>query len=180
MEHSCCITGHRKLPADKEELIRHALRMEIIDAVNRGYHTFISGFAKGADLLFADAVAELSLLYDHIRLEAVLPYKDRLKSPDPDFRRLIGVCGDKVSWMQEKYSKYTFYQRNRAIVDASSLVIAVYDGGGGGTAYTVKYAQKRGREIHIINPFEIDNKHTKALTSPLQISLTDIAEQLQN
>lgn len=163
MEHSCCITGHRKLPRDKIELIRHSLRQEIIAAVKDGYTRFLSGFADGADLLFADAVVELSQLYGHISLEAVLPYKGRLRNPDTEFQRLIGACR-KISWMQEEYSKYSFHQRNRVLVNASSLVIAVYDGSSGGTGYTVNYARKQGREIHIIHPFEIGEKPRPANT----------------
>ena len=39
------------------------------------------------------------------------------------------------------------------MVDNSDVLIAIYNGEPkGGTAYTVNYAQKQGKEITIINP----------------------------
>ena len=46
------------------------------------------------------------------------------------------------------------HQRNRYMVDRSSLLIAAYDGTAGGTRYTVEYARSRG--LQIINLFETD------------------------
>ena len=56
---TCCVTGHRDIPAEWADIIQKYLRMEIIAAVEDGYTHFISGFAAGADLLFAEIVAEL-------------------------------------------------------------------------------------------------------------------------
>ena len=44
-------------------------------------------------------------------------------------------------------------KRNQRLVDSAVLLIAVYNGEKrGGTAATVRYAQKAGREIIYINP----------------------------
>jgi len=43
--------------------------------------------------------------------------------------------------------------RNREMVDMCKLVIACYDGRGyGGTYYTIRYAQRRGKKVVVINP----------------------------
>ena len=43
--------------------------------------------------------------------------------------------------------------RNRKLVEAANLVLAVYNGERrGGTAATMRYAQKMGREIIVIDP----------------------------
>lgn len=44
-----------------------------------------------------------------------------------------------------------YFKRNRYLVDNCDLLVAVYDGKpGGGTAYTVEYARKVGREIRMV------------------------------
>lgn len=53
---SCCVTGHRDIPADKMEHIKIKLKEEIEKAIADGFTMFISGFAKGVDLLFAELV----------------------------------------------------------------------------------------------------------------------------
>jgi len=46
---TCCVTGHREIPTDKEGEIRQKLHSEVLQAINDGYNVFISGFADGAD-----------------------------------------------------------------------------------------------------------------------------------
>ena len=53
---TCCVTGHRDIPEEKVDRIHSLLRREILAAIQDGYTHFISGFAFGADLLFADIV----------------------------------------------------------------------------------------------------------------------------
>ena len=44
--------------------------------------------------------------------------------------------------------------RNRRLVDQAGILLAVYNGERrGGTAATVRYARKAGREIIMIDPF---------------------------
>jgi len=43
-------------------------------------------------------------------------------------------------------------ERNDYMLNNSSLVIALYNGKGGGTGYTVRNAQKKGLETIIIEP----------------------------
>lgn len=88
---TCCVTGHRDIPAEQMDRIQKLLRQEILAAIEDGYTHFISGFAAGADLLFANIVAELKEIYP-ITLEAAIPYPGRMKTPDETFQRLIRCC----------------------------------------------------------------------------------------
>lgn len=149
MRKICCVTGHRDLPASVETIIRSELRQEVLVAIEDGYTHFISGFASGADLMFAEIVSELKNRYP-ITLEAAIPHPGRMKTPDETFQRLIGCC-DVVKVCSERYFKGCYMVRNRYMVDASQLVIAVWDGReSGGTAATVRYAERCGRKIDII------------------------------
>lgn len=53
IEKTCCVTGHRQIPADKLAYVHMELKKAIMSAVADGYTRFINGGAAGADLLFA-------------------------------------------------------------------------------------------------------------------------------
>ena len=57
-EKTCCVTGHRDIPAERMADVEQALRREVLAASEEGYTRFISGFAEGTELLFAALVAE--------------------------------------------------------------------------------------------------------------------------
>ncbi|WP_417092331.1 VirD4-like conjugal transfer protein, CD1115 family [Intestinimonas timonensis] len=71
---TCCVTGHRDIPAEKKGLVEEALRREVAAAIEDGYTRFISGFAEGADLMFAAIVAEAKKENGSLFLEAAIPY----------------------------------------------------------------------------------------------------------
>lgn len=148
-EHTCCVTGHRDIPADKIQYVQMQLRQELLQAIQSGYTHFISGFAAGVDLIFAGIVADLKREYP-ITLEAAIPYQGRMKSPDKTFQCLLKEC-DIVKVHTEQYSKSCYMVRNRYMVDCSALVIAVHDGRkSGGTAATIRYAHRMKRDIREI------------------------------
>ena len=157
------MTGHRDIAEEHLDAVRAGLRREIVRAVDGGYTRFLSGFARGADLYFAEIVAELKRDAPALRLEAVLPYRNRLNSQDPLFRKLISAC-DSVDVQREGYTPTCFFERDRALVEASSLVIAVYDGRpAGGTRYTLRHARRMGREVRHISPARQDTEQLEML-----------------
>lgn len=147
---TCCVTGHRKIPADKLAYAETELRKAVMAATSDGYTRFINGGAAGADLLFAAIVAELKVQGHPLFLEAALPYSGRNKSKDQGFQEMLAACDD-VKYFSERYNRGCYFIRNRYMVDESSLVIAVYDGrDSGGTAFTMQYAHNQGKTIQII------------------------------
>lgn len=147
---TCCVTGHREIPADKLVYAETELRKAVIAATSDGYTRFINGGAAGADLLFAAIVAELKAQGRPLFLETALPYSGRRKSKNQDFQEMLAAC-DEVKSFSERYNRGCYFVRNRYMVDESSLVIAVYDGrDSGGTAFTMRYAHNQGRTIQII------------------------------
>lgn len=136
---TCCITGHRNLPAEKMEYIKEMLSQKVQYAIENGYIRFLSGFADGTDLLFASIISDKKKEYPDIRLEAAIPYRGRLKTKNRDFQSLLKYC-DRITVVSEDYTPSCYMRRNRYIVDESQLVIAVYDGRNrGGTWATIKY-----------------------------------------
>ena len=88
----CCVTGHRDIPADKMEYVARQLEQEVELAIQEGYTHFISGFARGADLLFAQAVAAQKDKGAKLVLEAAIPYRGRLRSREKGFHQLLDRC----------------------------------------------------------------------------------------
>lgn len=155
---SCCFTGHRasKLPWGYDERdIRCIAFKEKLDAVigavyESGVTHFITGMANGCDMYCAEAVLKLKELYHDITLEAAVPYdgqeekwSDDLKSR---YRNILMSC-DAVNIISDTYTPYCMMQRNKYMVDRSSILIACYDGKAGGTWNTIKYAMDCDREI---------------------------------
>lgn len=138
----CMITGHRIIPEKYRDKIAAQLQAEVLEAIAGGYGHFISGFAEGADLLFADIVIRCKRMHG-ITLEAALPFPDRIKTPDTTFQSLIRCC-DNIHICSDHYFKGCFMKRNRYMVDCSDRILAVYDGRKtGGTAATVRYARDK-------------------------------------
>ncbi len=146
---TCSCTGHRDIPASKIDLVKHELRNQILQAVEDGYTHFISGMAECTDQIFAAIVAELKQETGKLLLEAAIPYRKRLNNPA--VMELIRQC-DIVNVHSEAYFPGCFMKRNRAIVQDSQRVIAVYDGREkGGTCSTMRYTHSQEKELVIIN-----------------------------
>ena len=164
-EKTACFTGYRpkKLPwgADEASPGCEALKAEIMlgieKAYARGIRTFISGMAPGCDTFAAEAVMEFRRGHAEAELFCAIPYagyRGYLKGEERErFDRLV-LASDRMAVCSGVYHGGCMMQRNKFMVDNSSLVIAIYDGKPGGTHNTVEYAKKHGREIWLIPPGE--------------------------
>ena len=149
---ACSITGHRKIKADKMEYVRHELQREIEKALDDGYIWFISGFADGTDIIFAEIVVDLKRQGNPLMLEAAIPYTGRLQQikADSHLNDILSACGEVVVH-SPSYHRGCFMKRNKYTVLQSERVIAVYDGRKyGGTYATINFALKENRNLRII------------------------------
>ena len=130
--------------------VEQELRREVLAAIQDGYTRFISGFAEGADLMFAAIVAEQKEHNPDLFLEAAIPYAGRLKTKNKQFHELLRAC-DGIKIVCQEYAPSCFLERNRYMAGESQRVIAVYDGRErGGTLFTMRYAHSIGREVREI------------------------------
>ena len=162
-EKTCAFTGHRpeSFPFGNDEAspecvaIKEKLAAEIENMITKGVDTFISGAAKGVDTWAMEAVLKLrEAKHPHIKLIAAIPYPDQAKAWGEEekqrYERLTNSCTKVV--LSERYFRGCLLVRNRFMVDNSDHLIAVYNGSKkGGTAYTVKYAEKHGKDTVIID-----------------------------
>ena len=159
--HSCCFTGHRpmKLPWGMNERdprctalkLELAARLEAIYAL--GYRHFLCGMAIGCDMYFAEAVLALRDVHGDVTLEAAIPFGDQPGRWDEAQRRRYNSLidrADKVTVLQIGYTSDCMMQRNRYMVDRSSLLLACFDGRPGGTMNTILYAERNGVKTVII------------------------------
>lgn len=144
-ETSLCFTGHRpnKLPQTEEGMaqLRKQLYTEVAKAVENGIDTFYFGACHGFDLLCSEAVLAQPERAS-LNLVAVVPFTEQAARWSQSVRQLyldtLAQCDDVVT-LSERYYRGCYHARNRYMVDNSCQMICYYDGGSGGTAYTVQY-----------------------------------------
>ena len=146
----CGVTGHREIPAEYMEQAEQGLRGEIEKAItDDGYTYFISGFADGADQLFARIVLEKAKENPALRLEAAIPYRNRYKRlmEDERTKAMLEACA-KVAVISEEWASNVYMKRNRYMVIQADRVIAVYDGREkGGTVSTIRMVHAQRKEM---------------------------------
>ena len=148
IEKVCSFTGHRpeKMKATEAE-VKEKLSVAIKDAIAAGYDTFLSGMAPGVDIWAAEVVLEMRRAGVPISLVAVVPYAlfglSKQYGDAEKYNDIVAQCTD-VQMVSNCYHRGVFHERDRWLVDNSSLLIAVYNGTEGGTKYTMEYATKKG------------------------------------
>lgn len=158
-----CLTGHRpdKLPWHYDEAkenckrFKEDLKNTFIGAVNYGLKTFLTGMAEGFDMIGAEVLLELKKQIKGIKIIAVIPCKGQEKywsdEQQKRYHKIIKKCDDYVI-LSETYTKTCMNDRNKFMVEHSSIVIACYNGVPSGTGNTIKFAKEKGCKIKIINP----------------------------
>ncbi len=161
-----CFTGHRsqKLPWGFNEKhprckqMKETAKQKVENAILQGYIHFISGMAIGFDMICAEIVLGLKKKYPHISLECAIPCKGQEKKWNSELQkryRNIVKQADKIRCLYDSYDEIgpeCMLERNRYMINNSSMVIALFDGKPGGTAKTIEYAKQKGLNIEIIEP----------------------------
>lgn len=140
---SCVFTGHRDL--GKDFSVR-ALKKQIENMIERGVYVFYNGMAMGFDLKSAETVLNLKKKYPHIKLIACMPFYEQEKyfseQDKKRYARILKKADEKV-YVSERYFKGCMQLRDRYMADRGDVMIAYCKKDVGGTAYTVKYFQKK-------------------------------------
>lgn len=148
---TACFTGHRasRLPWRYDEnderciMLKCRIDAAIESAYYEGYRNFMCGMAHGSDTYAAESVIKQRLFFEGIRLICVFPYRYSSARCDS-----ISRHADSVICLNESYVPGCMQQRNRYIVERSSLLIAIYDGAPfGGTAGTIRLANDAGIRV---------------------------------
>lgn len=161
---ACAFTGHRpkKLPWKYDEAdsrcvaLKSALTEQIAKLASAGVTNFFCGMADGTDCYCSQIVLDLRIKKPALKLYCVLPCKeqaDKWSNSARERYHSILAQADNVEYVSEEYHDKCMLERNRRLVKQAGILLAVYNGEWrGGTAATVRYARKMGREIIIIDP----------------------------
>lgn len=176
----CAFTGHRpsKFPWKYNEAdsrcvaLKAVLEDQIAALVKAGFTQFLSGMAEATDTWCALSVLSLREKNPAIKLHCILPCKeqaDKWSASSRDLYHSILERADSIVYVSRSYYKNCMLDRNRFLVDHAAALLAVYNGERrGGTAATMRYAQKMGREIIVIDPITRLITHDETAPSPAQ------------
>lgn len=151
---SCFFTGHRIMSVREAARAANLTGRLCEKLINKhGVTDFITGGAIGYDLIAAREVIRLRSRYP-IRLHMYLPCTDQTerwrKDQQEEWKR-VSAAADFVRYITDgPYSAGCMQKRNRAMVDSAYFGIAFCLYGRGGTAWTLRYAQKRGRKVALL------------------------------
>ena len=151
MGNACCFTGHRDIREEAKEPVRRRIRGAVTALLAGGTDTFLVGGARGFDMLAAETLLDLREKEGkQFRLVSVLPFPAwREGWPEEEVLRQERILekSDEISFSAGEHSRRAYLDRDREMVDRSSACIAYCTRGSGGTAYTVRYALKRGKTV---------------------------------
>ena len=176
IDSACAFTGHRpkSFPWKYNEaapdcvLLKEILAKQIKLLADIGVTDWLSGMAQGVDLWCAQIVLDLRKENPALKLHAILPCEGQERkwtaSAQEHYRSILAQANE-VIYVGQKYSRDCMLERNRYLVDHSSILLAVCNGSyQSGTGMTVRYAQKLGREVIIIDPILQHITHTPQVT----------------
>ena len=164
IETACAFTGHRPkgFPWKDNEmdpgciLLKETLAKQIRRLVDSGVKEWLSGMAQGMDLWAAEIVLDLKKKNPALHLHCILPCEGQEREwPASEQERYHFILrqADEVIYVDQEYHDGCMLERNRYLVDHSSVLLAVYNGTHrSGTGMTVRYAKQLGREVIVIDP----------------------------
>ncbi len=160
----CAFTGHRpkSFPWGYNEnapscvMLKEVLAVQISALAERGVTDFLSGMAQGVDLWCAQIVLDLRKKNPALKLHAILPCEGQESkwtvSAQEHYHSILKQANEVVH-VGKEYSRNCMLERNRWLVEHSSILLAVYNGVfRSGTGATIRYARQLGRNIYILNP----------------------------
>lgn len=148
--YTCCFTGHRNLSIHQEEEIWQRVCTRLYPLLERGVRCFGVGGAIGFDTLVAEKLLNLRKTYPQIRVILVQPfqgYQSRWTAAQQARAAAVENRVDKVVICCQTPSREAFLARDRHLVDGSAYCIGYCTRSTGGTAYTLRYAQKQGLQV---------------------------------
>ena len=168
-----CFTGHRpqNLPFGYNEKTKECIELKNIlyrliekSIIELNVNHFITGMAIGTDIICAEIVLALKSKYPFILLECAIPCKNQYsKWHESQKQRYFNILNkaDKITLIQENYTPECMMKRNKYMITQADYVIAIYTGiKSGGTFKTIQEAEKCGKGIFIINPYDLNFDET--------------------
>ncbi len=119
--------------------------------------------ALGVDTWAAEIVLTLRETNPALKLHCILPCKTQVAkwsvSAQERYKKILEQA-DSTVYTSRNYYPNCILERNRFLVENAALLLAVYDARRqrSGAGATLRYAQKLGRKIIIVNPISLKIK----------------------
>ena len=149
---TCCFTGHRAIPEKDLPGILKRTEQAVRRLIEQGVIFFGVGGAIGYDTEAAKLLFRLRAT-DYSQIKVLLVYHfEGFRSRWSDeqrvaYARLLPQY-DKAVCVAQRASREAYLSRDRHLVDGSAYCIAYCTRDSGGTAYTLRYAQRQGLKIY--------------------------------
>ena len=148
---SVAFTGHRRIPSEKHNALRDAVKTKVKLLYAMGITDYYCGMAIGFDLLAAEVVLSLKTTLPKLRLVAVVPYRgqsDAWSRIEQERHAAVLAKADEVIVLSERYFKGCLLRRNDFMLSHVCGVVAYFDGKPkGGTFYTCREARRKHLDI---------------------------------
>ncbi len=147
---TCCFTGHRDIAQSEYEAISAAILNTVQLLYEKGFRHFICGGAVGFDTIAAVTLLNCKRLFPALRLVIARPCPEQSDKWPLASRALYARIlerADEVVTLSPHYTKSCMLERNRYMVDRSALLVAYVRSESGGSAYTRRYAEKKGLTV---------------------------------
>ena len=159
-EKTCCFTGHRMIPKEKENEIVGRLDVYVKKLIAKGVKFCGVGGAIGFDTLVSKHLFHLRDTENlDIKVILVCPFEGFTnrwnEKQQQTFDSLLPQY-DKVIYKEKFASREAYLSRNRHLVDYSAYCIAYCEHDAGGTAYTVRYAIRNAVSILNIADYDVN------------------------
>ncbi len=156
---TCCFTGHQDILLCDEQKTITRVRYLLRPLMDNGVMYFGVGGAVGFDMIVAEYLLDLrDREKKNMKIISVLPFPDwwakwtdeQKKRQDEIMRR-----SDKVIFVAQEYARGVYLLRDRKLVDGSAYCISYCHRTTGGTAYTVRYALKKGLTVYNASSWDL-------------------------
>lgn len=148
---TCCFTGHRIILPRTIPVLSAQLETTVRSLIGSGIIYFRAGGALGFDTLAAETVLRLRDEFPQIKLNLMLPCHDQTsdwgKKDIARYEDILKRADEYVYAFDGNYLPGCMLERDRLLVDGSSICVAYCRRPMGGSAYTVRYARKQGLKL---------------------------------
>lgn len=150
---ACCFTGHRELPdagTEAYSALIAALEKAVSDAIAEGCDRFITGGAKGFDLLAGEWILASKKVDPSLSLAVYVPHRGqerKFTSEDQKRYQALINAADEVLILSESYYPGCMRVRNARMVEDAQYCIAYVRKKPSGSAQTMRMAEAKGRTV---------------------------------
>lgn len=160
---TACLTGHRPkgLPWGYDETktscqrFKKLLKEVLEGAISYGIKNFLTGMAEGFDMIATEILLNLREMHGGIKIIAIVPCLGQEKFwseiQQERYKKILSQCDDKII-LSVCYTQTCMNERNKFMIEHSSVCIACCNGKKSGTLNTIRFAKKAGCGVRVLNP----------------------------